>query len=181
MATRKKRRIETDFSAKWCKPSAMMMAASLFLRAVYYFGATNFLDINFIEVLLCAFGGLALSFWYLFSLYIKRRNAPRLYGLLGAALCLVLVVWSFYSGSFIRVVLATAWYAIAAGTLLLTVSGSLNNKSMCSAMFIIPIVVRLLAFDIGRLNVFEWILEGSYFLALAAVACIPAFLKVVRK
>ncbi len=181
MATRKQKRVDIDFAGKWCKPSAMMMAASLFARAVYYFGTTNFLDINFIEVLICAFGGLALSGWYLFSLYVKRQNAPGLYGLLGASLCVILIVWSFFSGSFLRVILAASWYAIALGVILLTSTGKMQNKSLCAAVFIIPIVVRLVAFDIGRLNVFAWILELSYLLALAAIACIPSFLKITRR
>ncbi len=181
MATRKMKRIDIDFDGKWCKPSAMLMAASLFLRAVYYFGTTNFLDIHFIEVVLCAFGGLAVSGVYLYSLYIKRHNAPGLYGLLGAALCVILIVWSFFSGNIIRMILAAGWYSIAAGVILFTSTGKMNNKSLCTAMFVIPMVVRFFVFDIGRLGVFGWILELSYFLAMAAIACIPSFIKITRR
>ena len=181
MATRQQNRVSMLLSGKWARASALLMALSLFFRAVYYFGYKNFYDIGFIEVVFCALIPLILSSAYMVVLYALHRNAPGIYGLIGAALCAYLFIWSFYTGSFIRVILALAWYGIAAGIVIFTSSGRLQNRSLCVAAFVIPIVVRFFVFDIGRLGVFESINEASILFLLASLACFPMTLKFPRK
>ena len=181
MATRQQNRVSMQMGGKWARASALLMALSLFFRAVYYFGYKNFYDIGFVEVVFCALIPLVLSGTYMVMIYALHRNAPGLYGLIGAVLCAYLFIWSFYSGSFIRVILALAWYGIAAGVILFSAGGKLNNKSLCVAVFAIPIVVRFLVFDIGRLGVFESINEASILFMLASLACFPMTLKYSRR
>lgn len=181
MATIQQNRVFMQMGGKWARASALLMALSVFFRAVYYFGYKNFYDIGFIEVVFCALIPLILSSAYLVMLYAIHKNAPGIYGLMGAALCAYLFIWSFYTGSFIRVILALAWYGIAAGIVLFTSGGKLQNKSLCAAVFAIPIVVRFFIFDIGRLGVFESINEASILFLLASLACFPMTLKFPRK
>lgn len=176
----RQRRVAMQMGGKWAKASALLMAASLFLRAVYYFGFTNFADIGFLEVVFCALIPLGLSSAYVVLLYGVHRNAPGTYGLIGAAFCLLLIIWSFYTGSFIRVVLSAVWYAIAAGVVLFSAGGTLQNKSLCVAVFAIPVVVRFVVFDIGRLGVFDSVGEASVLFLLASFACFPMTLKYPR-
>ena len=177
MTSRQRNRTSMTIGSKWAKASALLMAASLFLRAVYYFGFTNFADIGFLEVLFCALIPLILSSVYVVFLYGIHRNAPGTYGLIGGIFCVLLIIWSFYTGSFIRVILSAAWYVIAAGVLLLSTGGSLQNKSLCIAVFAIPVVVRFFVFDIGRLGIFESVAEGAVLFLLASLACLPMTLK----
>lgn len=173
----KRKRVSMYIGGKWAKASALLMAASLFLRAVYYFGFTNFADIGFLEVVFCALIPLALSSVYVVLLYGVHRNAPGTYGLIAGAFCLLLIIWSFYTGSFIRVILSIVWYAIAGGVVLLSAAGTLQNKSLCVAVFAIPIAVRFFVFDLGRLGVFASVSEGSALFLLASLACLPLILK----
>ena len=106
MATRQQSRVGMQMGGKWAKASALLMALSLFLRAVFYLGFTNFYDIGFIEAVFCALIPLFLSSAYVVLMYGVHRNAPGTYALIAAAFCAYLFIWRFYSGSFIRVILA---------------------------------------------------------------------------
>ncbi len=174
-------RVDVDFKEKWVKGCGLCMAASLFLRAVYYLGFTNFFDIGFIEVLFCALLPLVLSGAFVVLLSGLHRNIPATYGFMGAAFCFFAIVASFYTGNALRIILGVAWYAIAGGVVLLTSTAKLQNKSLSVAVFVIPIVVRVVIFDIGRLSVFGWTLELSGLFMLASLACMPMFLKIHRK
>lgn len=177
MRSQQRNRTSMTMGGKWAKASALLMAASLFLRAVFYFGFTNFADIGFLEVVFSALLPLILSSAYVVLLFGLHRNAPGTYGLMAAAFCLLLIIWSFYSGSFIRVILSAVWYAIAAGVVLFSAGGTLQNKSLCVAVFVIPIVVRFFVFDFGKLGIFESVAEASVLFLLASLACLPMTLK----
>lgn len=177
MATRQNKRIEIDFSGKWIKTSAVCMAASLFFRLVYYFGFMNLADCGFGEILFSMLLPLLLSGAFVVLIHFLQWNAPGTYGLIGAAFCLLMIVWSFSSGSFLRIVLSAAWYAIAAGVFLSCTGGSLQSRGLCIMMFGAPIAVRFVVFDIGRLSITQWALEGSVLCLLAAVMCIPLALR----
>ncbi len=177
MEARQRKRVSMDVNGKWAKASASLMAVSLFLRAVYYLGIKNFADIGFFGFLFCALVPLALSSMYVVLMYGVHRNAPGTYGLIAAAFCVLLIIWSFYTGSFIRIILALAWYAIAAGIVIFSTAGTLRNKSLFVATFAIPIVVRFFVFDLGRLGIFDSVAEGSVLFLLASFACLPMTLK----
>lgn len=177
MQSQQRNRTSMMIGGKWAKASALLMAASLFLRAVFYFGFTNFADISFLEVVFSALFPLILSSAYVVLLYGLHRNAPGTYGLIAAAFCLLLIIWSFFTGSFIRIILAAAWYGIAAGVVLFSAGGTLQNKSLCVAVFAIPIAVRFFVFDLGRLGIFESVGEASVLFLLASLACLPMTLK----
>lgn len=173
METRQRNRTSMAISGKWAKASALLMAVSLFLRAVYYFGFTNFVDISIMEVVFSALLPLILSSAYVVLLYGLHWNAPGTYGMIAAVFCGLLIIWSFFTGSFLRVILCAGWYGIAGGIVLFSAAGSLQNKSLCVAAFTIPIFVRLFVFDLGRLGIFETVGEASVLFLLASLACLP--------
>lgn len=181
MEARQRKRVSMDVNGKWAKASASLMAVSLFLRAVYYLGIINFADIGFLGVIFCALVPLILSSMYVVLLYGLHRNVPGTYGLIGAAFCVLLIIWSFYTGSFIRVILSIVWYAITAGIIIFSTGGSMKNKSLFVAAFTIPIVVRFVVFDIGRLGIFDSVAEGSVLFLLASFACLPMTLKYPKR
>ena len=181
MEARQNRRVSMDVGGKWAKASASLMAVSLFLRAVYYLGIKNVADIGFLGAIFCAIVPLILSSMYVVLLYGVHRNAPGTYGLIAAAFCVLLIIWSFYTGSFIRIILSLAWYAIVAGVVIFSTGGKMQNKSLFVAVFVIPIVVRFFIFDIGRLGIFDSVAEGSVLFLLASFACLPMTLKYNRR
>lgn len=180
MASVGKKRLEFDLTGKWGNASLLCMAFSVFLRIVYYFGMTAFADHGFLEIVFSMLLPLALCIGYVVLLHIRKWNAPGTYGLIGAALCVLLILWSFSSGNFFRIVLSAAWYAIAAGVLLFVAGGSYHAKGLCIMMLGAPIVVRFVVFDIGRLSLFGWVLEASVLFMLASLMFLPMAMKRIK-
>ncbi len=177
MASVRKRKTGFDLAGKWADASVFCMAFSLFFRMVYYFGLTAFADHGFLEIVFAMLLPLALCISYVVLMHYLKWNAPGTYGLIGAALCILLILWSFSTGSLIRIVVSAAWYAIAAGVLLFVVSGSFHARGLCVMMLGAPIVVRFVVFDIGRLSLSGWVLEASVLFMLAALMFLPMAMK----
>lgn len=181
MGSRQQKWTGLDFSGKWCRASVICMAASLFFRAAYYFGLTNLADCGFGEIVFFLLLPFALAIGYVVLMHFLRWNAPGTYGIIGAVFCLLLIVGSFSTGSFLRIVICAVWYAVAAGVLLFVVGGSKQARGLCAMMFGAPIVVRFVVFDIGRLGLFGWVLEASVLAMLAALMFLPMALKENKK
>ncbi len=180
MASVRQRKTGFDLTSKWADASVLCMAFSLFFRMVYYFGLTVFADHGFLEILFVMVLPLALCIGYVVLMHYLKWNAPGTYGLIGAALCILLILWSFSTGNFFRIVVSAAWYAIAAGILLFVVDGSLHARGLCVMMLGAPIVVRFVFFDIGRLGLSGWVLEASVLFMLAALMFLPMAMKRIK-
>ncbi len=181
MLLKKNRWIRIDYEGKWARNGLLLMAASLFLMVVYYFGLVNMGDLGFLQIIFSVILPLLLTIVYLVFLHFLKWNAPIIYGLAGAAFCVLLAVNSLFYGDFLRVVLSAVGYTIAAGVLVLHVSGSLRNTSLCIAVFVIPAMVRVIVFDLGRIDLAEIFREGSVLCLLGALACIPLMLKYTKR
>ena len=173
--------IKLDLECKWAKNSILLMAASIFLLMVYYFGVVNMAELGFLQVVFGAVLPLLLSIGYFVFLYFLKWNAPGICGMAGAAFCALLAISSLFTGDVLRIIFAFACYAIAAGVLLLYVNGSLRNTSFCVAVFVIPAVLRVVPFGFGRIGSAEMFLDGSAVCLLAALACIPMMIRYNRK
>lgn len=170
-------RYQMNFQSKWTQVCGGLMGFSFFLRLIYYFGLTNIYDIGFVEILTTMILGTALCLAYLITLSVMRLNAPGVYGVLGAVHCFLLILGTLSTGDFGRILLAVLWYALAAGVLLLTVGGYLPGKLLASLMFVIPILVRFFVYDLGRVNLLQWVREFGILVALVGLACLPMGLK----
>lgn len=166
-------RYHMDFTGKWAKASGICMGASLFLLAVYYFCVTPFGDHGVMEILFCLCLPLIASVAYVVLLRVLRWDAPGIYGILGALLCLSFLVGVFFSGSVVRIILGVVWYALCALVLLAALGGYLPGKLPSSAVFGISIAIRLIFFDIGKLGLAQWIGEGATLCAMASLVCLP--------
>ena len=110
-----------------------------------------------------------------------RRNAPGLYGMIGAALCLSVLIASFTTGSPVRIILAIVWYALTALILIGTVGGYLPGRMLAGLMFAIAALVRLLFYDFGHLGLISWVRELGVLSMLASLGCLPMGLEPMVK
>ena len=170
-----------DFKSKWATRCAALLGVSLFIRVVYFFGIMNLTECGAGQVLfdMILTMGLCVGFLVMFS--ALRRNAPGLYALMGAGFCLLLMISTFSSGNALRIVLAILGYLLAGGVLVITVSGYLPGKLLSSVMFLLPMAVRLLAFDLGKIGLFTWVIELSWLLILASMFCLTCGMKPYRR
>lgn len=170
-------RFEVNFKSRWIETSAALMGISFFLRLFYYFAVTNLRDIAGVELVFSLFCGLALCIGYIVCLVCIRLNAPGLYGIFGAAFCLMLIILGFMSGDVLRIVLGTLWYFLAAIVLLTTVGGYLPGKLLAGIMFAIPFLVRFFFYDYSKLSFVDWLKEVPILCIIAALGCFAMGLK----
>lgn len=166
-----------DFRSKWATRCGALLGISLFIRVVYFFGIKNILECTAGQVIfdMVLTMGLCVGFLVFFS--AMRRNVPGIYALMGAGFCLLLMFSTFSGGNALRIVLAVLGYVLAGGVLVFTVSGYLPGKLLSSVMFVLPLVLRLLVFDLGKIGLFTWVIELSWLLILASMFCLTRALK----
>ncbi len=171
-------RYQMDFASRWLTASTGCMGLSLFFRMVYYFGITNLADRNFVEILFSALIAAAVSVAYIFLIRLKKLNAPGVYGILGAVMCLCLLLGSILSGSVVRMLLGIVWYLLCGGVILTFAGGYLPGKTPVLAAFGVAIVCRLLFFPAAGLG--GWIKELGDLFSLAAFLLLPYGMKAGR-
>ncbi len=181
MNLKKYTRYGIDFNSKWTAACSGLMGLAFFLRLVYYFALRSFRDVGFVEILTSMILGIALCAAFVIYITCLRRNAPGLFGVMGAAHCLILLILCCTTGDWVRILLAVIWYASAATVLLATVGGYLPGRMLAALMFAIPAVVRLLFFDLGHLGLIGWVLELSVLSVLAGLACLAMGLRDIPK
>lgn len=173
-------RYQMDFKGKWANTSAVLMGLSFFLRVVYYFGLTNLSACGVGEILFHMALPLLLCGVYIALLSGAKLNAPGIYGMIGAALCVLMVLWGFSTGSVVRVILGLICYLFAGAVLVATAGGYLPGMLLASALFAVPVFVRFFFFDLGKIGIFDWFLEASVLIHLASLFCLTRSLKPVR-
>ena len=174
-------RFGLDFNSKWTNTCSGLMGLAFFLRVVYYFALRSFRDVNFFEILITMILGIALCAAFVVYITCLRRNAPGLYGMLGAAHCMTIFVLCCTTGNWVRIILAVIWYASAATVLLATVAGYLPGRLLAALMFAVPAVVRLLFFDLGHIGLIGWVLELSVLAVLVGLSCLAMGLRPIVK
>lgn len=170
-------RYQMDFNGKAAKWSVICMAASFFATLVAYFGLTNMADCSFGEILFLMILPAILSGAYVFFMKIKQLNAPGIYGLIGAGLCLAVLIGCFLSGNAIRIILGLVWYIASALVLLACAGGYVSGHSLVAGMFGVAIVFRLLFLTAGITNPLQLCKDISGTLALAALMLLPLSMK----
>lgn len=181
MGFKKYTRFQVDFSSKWTTAFGVLMGLSFFLRIIYYFALRSFRDVGIIELLTSAIGGIILCGAVVVNVNILRRNAAGLYGIIGAIFCLLVFIVTCTTGNVGRIILALLWYTLTAVVLLMTVSGYLPGKLLAGLMFALPVVVRLIFFDLGHIGIIRWVQELAVLSSLSAIGCFAMGLKPVAK
>lgn len=177
MQLKKYTRFQMDFSDKWTEACGALMGLSFFLRIAYYFGLRSLRDVGIVELLTFGIGGILLCGAYVVFQTCLRRNAPGLYGIMGAAHCLLIFILVCSTGNVGRIILALIWYAATAVVLLMTVGGYLPGRLLAGVMFLVPIFVRFFFFDLGHIGIIRWVQELAVLSTLAAFGCFAMGLK----
>ena len=177
MQMKKYTRYHVDFSSKWTATFGILMGLAFFLRIVYYFGLRSLRDVGIIELLTSALIGICLCGGAVFFLNVLRRNAPGLYGMMGAVQCLLVFIVVCTTGNVGRIILAFVWYALTAVILLITVGGYLPGRLLAAVMFFAPVFVRFFFFDLGKIGIIRWVQELAVLCTLTALGCFAMGLK----
>ena len=164
-------RYRMDFESKWLRWSAACVGAAMFLRAFYYLGLQY----------LTAPGSLFWSLWlplglglvYTVLLRGIRLNAPGVYAILGALICIYLLIGVFGTGNVLRIILAVVAYGISGAALILCTGGYLPGRLPAAVCFAVVLAVRIFFFDLGRVSGTAWLTELADLGFIAALLCLP--------
>ena len=180
MALKKTHSYRMDFEGRPHFAAAALMGGAFFLRAVYYFGFTRPETVGAWNLILFLILPMLIEATFMVLLRGIRLNAPGVYGILGAAYCLLLILQSFQSGSIFRIVLSVIGYLICAATLL-SATGGLLSRGMAVVALFLTFAVRFLAFDlvgyIFSLRVVAFIQEAGTLCGLISLCCLSSGLK----
>ena len=158
-----------DFESKWTQACSILMGLGFFSCILYYFAIASLRDVGAIELIFALLMGIAVCGGFVVCVTCLRLNAPGLYALMGAVQCLCILILSFTTGNAVRIVLSVLWYVLAAVILLGTAGGYLPGRLLAGLMFFVSVVVRILFFDLGVLDILSWVRELSILFILAGI------------
>ena len=153
------------------------MGLSFFLRVVYYFGLTNILTYNVGAIILNIILPLLLCAGYIVLLRAVKLNAPGIFAILGAAFCLMILIWNFSTGDVLRILLSVVFYLLAGLLLLGTAGGYLPGRLPSSAIFMVLLMSRFLFYGPAGSQIGYMILELSVLCIPASLFCLTRSLK----
>ena len=164
-------RYRMDFESKWVRWSATCAGAAVFLLVLHY------VVMEYLEMP----GSLIWDLWIPLSLgviYIVllrgfRLNAPGVYAILGALICIWLLIGVYGTGSMLRSILATVGYLFCGGVLILCTGGWLPGRLPAAVCFAILLGIRVVLFDLGRIAVDGWLTTLTDWGFLASLVCLP--------
>ncbi len=173
-------RFQMDFKGRWAGISAFFMGFSFFFRVVHYFGLRDLSTVPFSEVLLFLILPLLLCLAYTIFLSVLRSNTPGFYGLMGAALCILLMIWNFSTVGTLRAVLGVIAYLGAAFLLVVVTGGFFPVKIAPTALLLICVLVRLCCIRLKAMGAVMFFREVSVIGMLISLTCLPLALRPVR-
>ncbi len=172
-----------DMEDRSIAAASMLLGLALFLRMFYYFGLVGIDEIGAWQMI----SGLILPALVEIGLIVLlkgvRRNAPGLYGLIGAAYCLLLILQTFQYGSVVRTILAIIAYLICGGLIFVCSAGWLM-KEIGVAFLTVTVLVRFFVFELSpyllSFRLVELVIELAGLFALTAFICLVYALKEPR-
>ncbi|MBQ7331063.1 MAG: hypothetical protein IJW94_04655 [Oscillospiraceae bacterium] len=143
-------RYQIDFESKWLNYSVIAMAVSFFATMVYYFGACNFADLGFVKIVFGAILPALLSAGFVVLLKVKKWNAPGVYGMIYAGLCICGVVCCLLTGNPVQIFLGVIFYLLGGFLVFCGMGGFLPGNLPIIVFFAVGFAVKLIFFS-GKL------------------------------
>lgn len=176
-----KTRVHIDFAGKWSGVAPALAGFGFFLYCVYYFGITNIIDCNILEILFQMLLPMVLLAAFTVLWQMKRYDAFHVYTLMGGLYCVAMFFRIFSYNSVILMIIEGVMYAAAAVVCFLVVSGKSKKIQNITVVIIVALVFRLLIVlfqYVFTLSLFSLVREVA---ALAGFAVFAAMVKSIRE
>lgn len=172
------RRYRMNFSSPWLTGYCVLCGIAVFLRCVFYFLCTDIASCGAGEIIFSLALPLILLCGIIVLVRIIRLNAPGIMAILGASMCLLLLINGFDTGNFLRLLFSVVGYAAGGALLFLTIAGFVPTRQFSVILFGLLVLLRLLLFRPAGMVPF--ILEGSDICMLISLAILPATMCTVK-
>ena len=161
-------RFRMYFDGKGAAAASVMMGSALFLRIAYYLGFGYFDGCGLfrlifdliLPVLLCGTVAVLIKGF--------RIGMLRVYGILAAVFCVLMIICTLDAQSIIRSALAVLWYTVTIGIVAATLEGYIGSRIVMQLAFLLPVLYRFFVFDLGD---YVLTLELADFLPEASNLC----------
>ena len=162
----------------------VLMGLAFYLQIVYHFGFTRLEQMGIGSMILMLILPAVLELAFVVMMRGIRFNSPIVYGAMGMAYCLILMLQSFTSGSTLRIVLACILYLACMGLIAVAVLKILNKWFAVGAL-LTAAAVQFFVFDLVpyviRFKVIKMIPEAATICGLVALAIMFYYLEVRAK
>lgn len=168
-------RYQMDFNCKAIWFSGICMGLPVFLLAFYYLYLQ---EIGLVPVgtqILYLWAPILLSFVYLVLMRVFRWNSAGAFAMLGAVVCLLLMIQLFPSGNVLRIILGVLGYLAGGGLLVLCALGVLPGRMIVSLVFLVILVLRFLLFRTA--NGWGWLPEIAQLCTITGLMFLPVAYK----
>ncbi len=172
-------RYQMDFNGKWMKGSLLGVAFAVILLAAYYLCWPGLQGVGVAEILFSMALPMIIATAYIVLARLMRLNAPGVYAIIGAALCVVLII-SLLDMGLVRLVLGILCYILGGAALLACAGGFLPGRLPVSLIFSAAFAVRLVL-DLLNFRATHWLAEGAILAILLSLICMPRAFKAVNE
>ncbi len=170
-----------NMSGKHMGKAPMLMGFAFYLQIIYYFGFTRLEQMGFGKMLLMLILPALLTLAFIVLMRGIHYKNPVVYGAIGMAYCLLLLLQSLTSGSVLRIVLACIVY-VACMVMMCMVVLKLLNKWFAVGALLAAAGGRFFIFDlvqhVFKLHFVAMILEASVICALLSLAIMFYYLEI---
>ena len=160
-----------------------LMGIALFLRVMYYFGFTRTETVGFGELLLWLILPLMLEVSFMVLLRGFELDAPGLFGILGTASCLLLVLQCIGYDSILRMIFGIIIYIVCGG-IYLAVSAGFLRIELGKWLLFGTAAVRI-ALDVGpyvlQFHPVQLMIEAAGICVVLGLGCFMAGLRRAEK
>ena len=162
------------FDSKTIALSVAFMGVAIFLQAIFFFVIRDITQVATGDLVLFLILPAVLELGWIVLLHTVKLDMPRVYAILGCAICVLLAVQIYFVGSVVQMVLGTIAYLLGCGLLVLILWGYFPYKYFGLAWFVLVACVRYFGFDVSRyISCGDWkgfLLEASGLCVICAMA-----------
>jgi hypothetical protein len=160
------------------------MGVAFFLRMAYYFGFTRPEEAGAWSLIVFLFLPALLEAGYMVTVRGLKMNMLKVYGIMGAACCLLLMLQAFTAGGVLRIIFAIPAYLLC-GAAVFGVCWGYLHKSLGVTVLAVVFGLRLFVFDvidyILKLRFIPFIREAAGLCVLLALMCLLVGLQDKRR
>jgi hypothetical protein len=161
-----------------------LMGAAFFLRMAYHFGFTRPEEAGAWSLIVFLILPALLEIGYMVMVRGMKLDMLKVYGIMGAVCCLLLMLQAFTAGGVLRIILAIPAYLLC-GAAVFGVCWGYLHKSLGITVLAVVAGLRFFVFDVMDyilpLRIIPFIREAAGICVLAAMICLLAGLEEKRR
>lgn len=167
-----------DLSGKAASVSAALMGGGFFAHALFYLIVRPFPQCAMAETVLCMALPLLVCGAWLVMLRLIPVEQSRIYGILGAAACVLLAIQGFFVAGGFASVLGLVWYLVCGAGFVVVSFGFLPYRLLLGPVMLVPAAIKAIALLAGLFakDYGACLYSASGLLVLLALGCLSSIL-----